>query len=31
MSNLQRWTSQRAIKETFVPPTEFTYPHMAEE
>ena len=29
--NLLRWTSQRAIKETFVPPTEFTYPHMAEE
>jgi len=26
--NLLRWTSQRAIKETFVPPTDFTYPHM---
>ena len=29
--NLQRWTSQRAIKETFVPPTDFAYPHMGEE
>jgi 1-pyrroline-5-carboxylate dehydrogenase len=27
-SNLQRWTSLRAIKETFVPPTDFPYPHM---
>ncbi len=26
--NLQRWTSLRAIKETFVPPTDFPYPHM---
>jgi 1-pyrroline-5-carboxylate dehydrogenase len=26
--NLLRWTSQRAIKETFVPPTDFAYPHM---
>ncbi|HEU0086720.1 MAG TPA: L-glutamate gamma-semialdehyde dehydrogenase [Pseudonocardiaceae bacterium] len=26
--NLQRWTSPRAIKETFHPPTEHTYPHM---
>jgi 1-pyrroline-5-carboxylate dehydrogenase len=26
--NLLRWTSQRAIKETFVPPTDFSYPHM---
>jgi 1-pyrroline-5-carboxylate dehydrogenase len=26
--NLLRWTSTRAIKETFVPPTEHTYPHM---
>ncbi|MEF9913509.1 L-glutamate gamma-semialdehyde dehydrogenase [Streptomyces sp. P5-A9] len=25
--NLQRWTLTRAIKETLVPPTEFTYPH----
>jgi 1-pyrroline-5-carboxylate dehydrogenase len=29
--NLLRWTSQRAIKETFVPPTDFRYPHMADE
>ena len=29
--NLLRWTSQRAIKETFVPPTDFTYPFMGEE
>ncbi|WP_349262020.1 L-glutamate gamma-semialdehyde dehydrogenase [Actinocrinis sp.] len=26
--NLLRWTSTRAIKETFVPPTEYGYPHM---
>jgi 1-pyrroline-5-carboxylate dehydrogenase len=26
--NLQRWTSPRAIKETLVPPTDHTYPHM---
>ncbi|MEZ0166540.1 L-glutamate gamma-semialdehyde dehydrogenase [Kineococcus sp. LSe6-4] len=26
--NLQRWTSPRAIKETFVAPTTHTYPHM---
>jgi 1-pyrroline-5-carboxylate dehydrogenase len=26
--NLMRWVSQRAIKETFVPPTEFEYPFM---
>jgi 1-pyrroline-5-carboxylate dehydrogenase len=26
--NLQRWTSTRVIKETFVPPTEHRYPHM---
>jgi len=26
--NLLRWTSPRAIKETFVPPTDHTYPHM---
>ncbi len=30
MLNLLRWTSQRAIKETFVPPTDYRYPHMAE-
>ncbi|MGY1688648.1 L-glutamate gamma-semialdehyde dehydrogenase [Geodermatophilus sp. SYSU D01105] len=26
--NLQRWTSTRSIKETFVPPTDWRYPHM---
>ena len=26
--NLQRWTSTRSIKETFVPPTSVGYPHM---
>ncbi|HEX3590791.1 MAG TPA: L-glutamate gamma-semialdehyde dehydrogenase [Pseudonocardiaceae bacterium] len=26
--NLQRWTSPRSIKETFVPPTSVNYPHM---
>jgi 1-pyrroline-5-carboxylate dehydrogenase len=26
--NLLRWTSPRSIKETFVPPTEWRYPHM---
>jgi 1-pyrroline-5-carboxylate dehydrogenase len=26
--NLVRWTSARSIKETFVPPTDHTYPHM---
>ncbi|KRE43656.1 L-glutamate gamma-semialdehyde dehydrogenase [Knoellia sp. Soil729] len=26
--NLLRWTSPRSIKETFVPPTNHTYPHM---
>ncbi len=29
--NLLRWTSQRAIKENFVPHVDFTYPHMDEE
>ena len=29
--NLLRWTSQRAIKETFVPATEYDHPHMGEE
>jgi 1-pyrroline-5-carboxylate dehydrogenase len=28
MWNLIRWTSPRAIKETFVPPTDHGYPHM---
>ncbi len=27
-ANLMRWTSTRSIKETFVPPTSHTYPHM---
>ena len=27
--NLLRWTSTRAIKETFDPPVDHTYPHMA--
>lgn len=31
MLNLLRWTSQRVLKETFVPSTDFVYPHMAEE
>jgi 1-pyrroline-5-carboxylate dehydrogenase len=29
--NLVRWLSPRTIKETFVPPTEYTYPHMAPD
>jgi len=29
MWNLIRWTSPRSIKETFVPPTDHGYPHMA--
>ncbi|MCD4751031.1 MAG: L-glutamate gamma-semialdehyde dehydrogenase [Thermoanaerobaculales bacterium] len=29
--NLVRWTSQRTIKETFVPPKHFSYPFMGEE
>jgi 1-pyrroline-5-carboxylate dehydrogenase len=29
--NLLRWTSQRSVKETFVPPTHFAYPFMGEE
>jgi len=28
MLNLLRWVSARAIKETFVPPTDYRYPHM---
>jgi len=31
MWNLIRWTSVRAIKETFVPPTHFAYPFMGEK
>jgi 1-pyrroline-5-carboxylate dehydrogenase len=26
--NLMRWLSPRSVKETFVPPTDHTYPHM---
>ena len=29
--NLIRWTSQRTIKETFVPPKHVAYPFMGEE
>ena len=29
--NLMRWVSARTIKETFVPPTDHTYPHMQAE
>jgi 1-pyrroline-5-carboxylate dehydrogenase len=29
MWNLIRWASPRSIKETFVPPTDYRYPHMA--
>jgi 1-pyrroline-5-carboxylate dehydrogenase len=29
--NLLRWVSARAVKETFSPPRQFTYPYMAEE
>lgn len=29
--NLSRWTSQRTIKETFVPAVNYPYPHMEEE
>ena len=28
--NLLRWVSQRSIKETFVPPTDYRYPHMGD-
>ncbi len=31
MLNLYRWLSARTIKETFVPPTHFRYPFLAEE
>jgi len=31
MLNLLRWVSPRTIKETFVPPTDFRYPFMADE
>lgn len=29
--NLLRWTSARTIKETFVPATQYTYPHMGSD
>jgi 1-pyrroline-5-carboxylate dehydrogenase len=29
--NLMRWVSPRSIKETFVPPTDYRYPFMAEK
>jgi 1-pyrroline-5-carboxylate dehydrogenase len=29
--NLLRWTSARTIKETFIPATDHTYPHMAAD
>jgi len=31
MLNLYRWLSARTIKETFVPPTDYRYPFLAEE
>jgi len=30
-ANLMRWVSQRTIKETFAPPTDYRYPHMEKE
>jgi len=29
--NLLRWTNPRTIKETFLPPVDYRYPHMVEE
>src|SRR5690625_5123069 len=29
--NLHRWVSPRAIKENFVPPTDYEYPFLAED
>ena len=29
--NLERWVSPRSIKENFLPPTNFRYPHMSEK
>jgi 1-pyrroline-5-carboxylate dehydrogenase len=29
--NLMRWVSPRTIKETFVPPTDYTYPYMSSK
>ena len=31
VANLERWVSPRTIKETFVPPTDHRYPHMARD
>lgn len=31
MLNLLRWVSQRTVKETFVPPTNYRYPFLAEK
>jgi 1-pyrroline-5-carboxylate dehydrogenase len=31
MANLMRWTSQRAIKETFVPARDYRYPFLGED
>jgi 1-pyrroline-5-carboxylate dehydrogenase len=31
MTNLLRWVSARAIKETFVPPTDYRYPFMTND
>ena len=30
-ANLLRWTSQRTVKETFTPPTNYKYPFMEEK
>ena len=29
--NLQRWVSPRTVKENFLPPKDFVYPHMKEK
>jgi 1-pyrroline-5-carboxylate dehydrogenase len=31
MINLQRWVTPRTIKENFIPPADFAYPHMLEK
>jgi 1-pyrroline-5-carboxylate dehydrogenase len=31
MLNLLRWVSQRAVKETFVPPTDYRYPFLSKD
>ena len=31
MANLERWVTPRTVKENFVPPTDFSYPHMDAE